>query len=240
MSSTLLMMGALSASYSAVLRAALDRFRKRQREKREQPPSLPGDVAVDALPEMTDEEIEAIERAVASAPKSYLEGNPVLLSREAVKEGITEEEAIRRSAGSPPQRELGTTALALDSREVFDTARKRIDLVFKLNLILAVTLAVILIVGVAGAVISAVFLNQSIWALVFGGVSVADVVGALALKPLKAVNSAIVSTQRLEVLHLGLQDLLDACRQHESLEVRIDCLSDTYDTMHEELAKFAA
>jgi hypothetical protein len=74
--------------------------------------------------------------------------------------------------------------------------------VFKMNLGVAIILAIILLMGIGGAVFSAVFLQRSIWAVTFGGVAAADMIGLYVFKPLTAINSAIVSSQRLDAVHL--------------------------------------
>ena len=122
---------------------------------------------------------------------------------------------------------------------VFRDARRRIELVFKINLAVAIVLAVILLIGIGGAVFSAVFLQRDVWTIAFGGVSVADLIGLYAFKPLTAINSAIVASQRLDATHLRLREQLQSCDEHKALKDRIECQSAVWDTIQKELASLA-
>ena len=137
------------------------------------------------------------------------------------------------------QRDIGAIALSISSESVFRSARRRIDLVFRINLALAITLAVILIGGIAGAIVSALVFGNSSWAIVFGGVSVADIIGVLAFKPLKEINRALIATQRLDILHLSLQKRLELCDQHKTLEGRFRCQTEVWEAIQAELASQA-
>ena len=141
---------------------------------------------------------------------------------------------------SPEQREIGALGLAISPQAVFTDARQRMGLVFKINLAVAIVLAVILLGGLAGSVYSAIFLHNNIWASVFGGVSAADVIGLLVFKPLTAINAALIGTQRLEMLQLRLSQQLDSCGQHSRLDERIKCQTAVWDTIQRELGLLAA
>jgi len=161
----------------------------------------------------------------------------LLTSVESEPKGLRKTEDV--SVVSPSQRELGALALAISPQAVFSDARQRMSVVFKINLGVAITLAVILLGGLGGAVYSAVFLHNNIWATVFGGVSTADVIGLWALKPLTAINHSLVETQRLEMLQLRLSQQLDECSHHDTLEERIKCQTVVWDTIQKELAILA-
>lgn len=134
------------------------------------------------------------------------------------------------------ERTAAGVALALKPDHVFRDARRRIDLVFKLNLGVAIILALILLLGLGGAVVSAVFLGRDIWAMVFGGVAMADIIGLFIFKPLTAINAAIIASQRLDVIHLRVREQLTLCNEHADLERRIKCQSKVWDTMQREFA----
>jgi len=84
--------------------------------------------------------------------------------------------------------------------------------------------------------LSAVFLQRNIWAAAFGGVAAADMIGLYVFKPLTAINSAIVGSQRLAAVHLRLLEQLNTCNQFENLKERIDCQTTVWDTVQKELA----
>lgn len=186
--------------------------------------------------EVSPEMVETLRRFVESQKETS--DDPLTLSRKAVLH-LTPEETERLTVESTPSVQVGATILAISPDQVFRDARKRIDLVFKLNLGLAIVLAVILLGGIAGAVISAVFFEKTIWALVFGGISVGDVIGAYALKPLTAINAAIIGAQRLEAIHLRLSEQLKACSEHLDLEQRIRCQTTVWQAIQHDLSTLA-
>jgi hypothetical protein len=114
------------------------------------------------------------------------------------------------------------------------------SVVFRLNLGVAIILAIILLGGIAAAVFSAVFLRNSIWSVVFGGVSVADLLGIYVWKPLSVINASLLATQRLEMLQLRLSQQLSTCAQHRNLEERITCQTVVWESIQKELAILAA
>ena len=115
-------------------------------------------------------------------------------------------------------KDFGAFVLAISPQAVFSDARKRIGLVFKLNLGVSILLATILLGGIGGAVFSALFFKSAIWALVFGGISATDVIGVYAFKPLSAINDALDGTTRLDTLQLRLSEQLSQCAQYPNLE----------------------
>lgn len=186
--------------------------------------------------EVSPETIETLRKFLES--RRDTSADPLALSREAVLQLSPDETERRRSLTTPPT-EVGATVLAISSDAVFRDARKRIDLVFKLNLALAIILAVILLGGIAGAIISAVFFEKTIWTLVFGGMSVADVIGVYALKPLTAINAAVIATQRLEAIHLRLSEQLKVCAEHEKLDDKIKCQTTVWEAIEHDLSTLA-
>ncbi len=133
------------------------------------------------------------------------------------------------------QRDIGAIALSISSESVLFSARRRIELVFRINLALAIALAVIFMGGIAGAIVSALAFGNSSWILVFGGVSAADILGVLAFKPLKEIHKALIATQRLDILHLSLQKQLELCDQHKDLEDRFRCQTKVWEAIQAEL-----
>ena len=139
-----------------------------------------------------------------------------------------------------PAREVGSIALAFSPESVFGEARRRIRLVFRLNLGITVALALILLGGISGSVILGGLLEQSKWALIFGGVSVADLLGVYAFKPLKAIYEALFATQRLDTVHLRLYEQLRSCTEHENLSERINCQTQVWEAIQRELTAISS
>src|SRR5207237_6645314 len=95
-------------------------------------------------------------------------------------------------------------ALVLDPDAVFRDARKRVSLVFRINVVISTVLAFLLLGGIGGAIVAG-FLGKAVWAGVFGGVAAIDVLGVLVYKPLNQINQSIVQTQRLDLLFLSVR-----------------------------------
>jgi hypothetical protein len=133
--------------------------------------------------------------------------------------------------------EAGGLALSM-STEVITTARRRISLVFKLNVALALTLAFILFGGVATCIGSAVF-GHELWASVFGGVAVGDLLGIYLFKPIATISAAVVASQRLELVHMRLVDQLNECAKEQNADKRVACQTAVWDSIQRDLAAMA-
>jgi hypothetical protein len=237
MSVDLILTGALASAVASsakqifpVLKEYLERKKQGSIEIHDQ------QIGISHTNEVSPEVVENLRRFLES--QNWSSDDSVTLSRKAILQLAPAETERRRLEATPPA-EVGAAVLAISPDVVFRDARKRIDLVFKLNLGLAIILAVILLGGIAGAVISAVFFEKAIWALVFGGLSVGDVIGAYALKPLTAINAAIISTQRLEAIHLRLSEQLKACADHSNLNERIKCQTAVWEAIQHDLSTLA-
>jgi hypothetical protein len=136
-------------------------------------------------------------------------------------------------AFEPVTSEVGGAALTW-SAEFFDKARSRIALVFRLNIILSVTLAAILLAAIAAAVVTGLQ-GKNTWALIFGGVSVVDIAGVFVLRPLSAITGAVIASQRLEVIHMRLLHQLQSCAAHSDLDKRLKCQTNVWNTIQREL-----
>jgi hypothetical protein len=239
MSIDLIATTALSSSVAAMAKQIYPALREYlEKRKQEQLTLKVGEreIEISGSKEVPPEIIEALRKYVESPEESS--GDPFTLSRKAVLK-LSPEETEQRLIDSAPPPEVGATLLAISPDAVFRDARKRIDLVFKLNLGLAIVLAAVLLGGIAGAVISAVFFEKTIWALAFGGISVGDVIGAYALKPLTAINAAVIATQRLETIHLRLSEQLKLCAEHANLDDRIRCQTTVWETIQKDLSTLA-
>ncbi len=157
-------------------------------------------------------------------------GGVVALSRAAIAEGAGGAVDSKRTLA------ITRAGAALDSDAVFSDARQRIERVFRLNVILLLTLALLLLVGIGGAIYSALFLDQNTWTLVFGGVAVADLIGIYVFKPITAINRALVSTQQLDMLYLRLREGLRGCDTLADVNEKLACRDKVWDKVWEDLS----
>jgi hypothetical protein len=131
-------------------------------------------------------------------------------------------------------------ALALNSSpDFFLTARKRIALAFRLNVSLALALAFILLGGIVLSIGGALTGHGGL-SVVFAGVSVADLLGVYAFKPLAEISSTVVASQRLEIIHMRLLNQLLSCAEQPDLEKRLCCQADVWNAIQRDLAAMSA
>jgi len=225
---SLVLSTAAAASAKLIYPALLDAVQRKQKVTIDV-----GDIKVEFDPDRAAEFAELITRLADEVPKQP--ANVLELSREAADpsaKSSSPEDINKRTA-------VGTLALATSPDALFRDARRRIAMVFRLNFGVALVLATILLMGIAGAIISAVFLRQNTWALAFGGVTVADLLGVYVFKPLKVINASLVATQRLDSIHLRLHKQLPECDQLETPKERLQCQTELWKSIESELASLA-
>lgn len=163
---------------------------------------------------------EAITDKLASLPaKKYDKGSPL--------------SSLGREPPKVPSSVAGATLTF--APEVFADARRRIAVMFKINVALSAVLAVILLAAIIACVVFA-FAGHSAWSLAFGGVSAADILGVYVLKPLSAISDTVVASQRLEVVHLRLQEQMRSCGDVDDVDRRIECQTQVWEAIQKELA----
>jgi len=119
----------------------------------------------------------------------------------------------------------GGIALA-DSDKVFDRARERIELVFKIRLGISLIIAAVLVGTVIGAVVSFLYGNTSL-GVALGAGTLADLIAAGIYKPLDKITQTLLDTQRLDMIHVMAKQQLSACLD-ESPESRLECQRQTW------------
>lgn len=130
---------------------------------------------------------------------------------------------------------LGGAALAISATEVFQDARNRNKRVYLFNLVLAIVLATLLCVTIAGALVSFLVLQATAASAVFAGVSILDLFGFAFTKPFTVIQQSSVATQRLDLAYLRLQEQMKDCDLHEDPASRFDCRAVVWDTIQSEL-----
>lgn len=222
----------LAASSTALVKAALsalESIKTKEAEKRITVQMDGRSVELEANAEL----VALLQKSVEQSSASTLADNPIALSRAAAGGELS---YVRQGLSSEATAVVARVALAISAEDVIASARRRIDLVFRLNLGIAIALTVVLLGGIAGSLISSLVLGKSSWAAAFGGISAADILGIYAFKPLRVINRALVSSQRLDAVHLRLKEQLDSCRQLDTMEERIKCQTKTWEAIEKQLA----
>ena len=177
--------------------------------------------------ELPPEVLEALEARLKSLEAEDAPG-VLELSREAAKPEV--QQTVERTVAS----EVGAAALAISPGELFRVARRQNKQVFLVGLVLSVALGSILTVGIAGVIVSAVFLGDGSAAAVFGGVTVLDVAGFALTKPFAVIQRASVTSQRLDLAYLRLQEQLKDCERYTDPRELFQAKSRVWDQTQEE------
>jgi len=123
---------------------------------------------------------------------------------------------------SPQGQRWDDGAIALyRHRELFTTARSRIELVFKIRLGVALLIFVLLVVTILLAIVGLVTGNNGL-ASGLGSAAVADLLIAGIYKPLDKVADALRDTQRLDMVHAMTEEQLRSCHE-QSPAKRFGC-----------------
>ena len=179
-----------------------------------------------------DETDDAMQRALDALPAE---------TREAVTEVADEvtakpSRAVHPVPSTPPAVSPIEAGAALTlAPQLFNIARKRISLMFRIRLGLAVVLGAVLVTALIGCIFS-VFIGEGTWAIFFGALTLVDVLGFAFSKPLKAVTDALVATQQLEWLNLRVRVDLATCTELADPQERIDCQGKLWESVQAHLA----
>ena len=127
-------------------------------------------------------------------------------------------------------------ALANSPEEFVQRARKRVRQYFVLQLVVAITVSVILLTAIAGAVVFALIDRGGV-AVTLGGIGVADLIATYLYQPIGKLYGALVTSQKLElelvIMQLWVQ--IGDCKEHKELRDRIRCTNRVWKEIHKEL-----
>jgi hypothetical protein len=194
------------------------------------------------LTERSSANVEVPSESQASTVEEVVEA-PVPRSDEPDRRPLTDalsRRLLTGSANAPPVLPAEVGGFALDTPpEFFLTARRRIALVFRLNICLALILAFILF-GAIILLIVAAFTGHGALIAVFGGVSVADLIGVYAFKPLAEISSSVIASQRLEIIHMRLLSQLRTCAEQVDPEKRRRCQTGVWNAIQKDIAAMSS
>ncbi|WP_406231318.1 hypothetical protein [Nocardia sp. NBC_01009] len=154
--------------------------------------------------------VEAIRRSRStgeSADVTLPSGDRIVLTPQEIRQ-LTDE--LGASAAPTADTALSNVAggLALtDTDEFFRQARRRIDLVFKIRLAIALLIATVLIGTIVGAIVGLALGNTAL-ASGLGATALVDLIGAGVYKPLEKIRQALMDAQRLDMIHLSAKQQL--------------------------------
>jgi hypothetical protein len=132
--------------------------------------------------------------------------------------------ALRHPRGKgPPAAPVGAAALAEDYAEVFRSARRNTRWYFGLHLAVAISTITIFVTGALGAVLAALVWGSNLWAVVFGGASIASAFALFIAKPLQMVHVALVNSNRIDLLQLQYRQRLLDCAAQPTLDEQMTC-----------------
>jgi hypothetical protein len=151
--------------------------------------------------------------------------------------GVKLKEALQSiNSTAPPLPPVAAVALGEDYDGVFKEARQQVSWYFRLHLVLAIGLIAIFLIGVGGAVVSAIVeKGASIWSAIFGGVSITSAFGIFATRPLQMIQAAIIVANRIDLVQLRYKGDLEDCTQFATLDEKRTCREKAWTAMKQEL-----
>jgi serine/threonine protein kinase len=153
---------------------------------------------IQSNPEMP-KEFKAVLRRIETLSHDLLCATAAFVAREKTLESV-------------PSKERDESMLA-EVSEVFSNALRRTQVSWRLSLAMTVISFIIIAVMIACAVIFSIATGQSQWALVFGGTSIAGIIGTLIWKPYDRLFRATILSQEVEMIHVrttaGFRGTLD-------------------------------
>jgi hypothetical protein len=135
---------------------------------------------------------------------------------------------------------VAAVALAVDADAVFAGARSRNQLVFRLRLGIALSIAGVLVVGLAALVEGAVF-GQPLAVAGGGALSIADLIGARIYQPIERIREAWLDADAVDLAHLETRQRIEDCMAaHPDRKAQIECTERAWRELTDRLAKVAA
>jgi hypothetical protein len=122
-------------------------------------------------------------------------------------------------------------------KKLFEDAKKRLQSTWRIGIFMTITLFVIFLGMLIIAVVSGLLTGESTYIIVFGGVSAVSILTAVLWKPYDKAFQALVSTQRLDMILIGLEQEWLACSKLVKPEERKECIREANSSALEEIAK---
>ena len=147
----------------------------------------------------------------------------------------TLEQAIAKTKDSePPPDEVGGGAFWRDFDAISRQTRKKVSWMFHLNFALAVGLAALFLVGIGGAVLTAIAARENIWPVVFEGASAVSFVTLLVTNPQKRVWAAIRISNAFDTLSLEYRTRIQKCTLSGTIGNKLQCCANEYKLFRED------
>ncbi len=141
-----------------------------------------------------------------------------------------------RLESSPKATEAG---LALSPDAVFRETRTRLRLFFRINVGVCLAVSTILIGALAASIILAL-MGETTLAAVFGALTLGDILFAAVYGPLNRIETALLATQRLDIIHLSTRERLQAARELSDPAARARETERIWDDIKNDLAALSA
>lgn len=122
---------------------------------------------------------------------------------------------------------------------LFAETKKRLATSWKISIFMTITLFVLFTGFAVTAVVSGLILNQPTWSVIFGGLSAISFFTVVIWKPYEKMFQAVVTTQRLEMILLLLEQEWAACCKLEDGNTRLDRTREINQSALREIEKMA-
>jgi hypothetical protein len=136
---------------------------------------------------------------------------------------------------SPAPAPLAAAAFLNGFGGVMKETERRIRVGFWSNVSIIVAMTAILLIGIAGAVGSVLIYGMNIWSVILGGLSLADVLAFLTVKPHYMLNVALIASTKLGTVQLKYAHAFNLCNEYKSIKSRFACNEKIYKEFSDEL-----
>ena len=146
----------------------------------------------------------------------------------------------RRRLASEAKDILATRPESSDHvRAVLGNAKSRLRTTWVLGIGMTVTLFVLFAGMAVVAVAVGLILKESVYPIVFGGVSVASLLTTVIWKPYEKSFEAAITTQRLEMILVGLEEEWASCSKMDDPVAQNTCIRAANKAALDEIAKLS-
>jgi len=125
-------------------------------------------------------------------------------------------------------------------RLLFDETKRRLAWTWMIGIGMTITLFVLFIGMLITAVVSGLVLDKPTWSIVFGGLSVGSLLSVVLWKPFEKAFQATATTQRLEMITVGLEQEWAACSAIQDPVAQASCIRDANQAALREIAKLSS
>lgn len=122
-------------------------------------------------------------------------------------------------------------------RNLFEAAKNRLRSTWTIGMFMTVALFVLFVGMALAAVVTGIITGKSTYSIVFGGVSAVSLFTVILWKPYDKAFQAAITTQRLEMILVGLEEEWVSCGKVDDPQQQAQCIRAANKAALAEMAK---